>query len=222
MSYKRQINPLKIKSGLELTADLIGIGFMLSGKSAPNPNIEDSLLSAAKEGMAGDFRTLSLLVNWLEIHLPYVNADRMNRILQQENEERLKAFWIAIAQRFKTDRRFASLARKMRGRQIDLIESKSSYLLQTKGCDPRFEKTCLRVPAGLLRHRPKDILSPNELAKHHIGYRYRIIMGPSYRADMWAQIELQPNLSTAELARVCYGSFATAWKVIQDKKLVAA
>ena len=54
------------------------------------------------------------------------------------------------------------------------------------------------------------------------GYKYRVIMGPSYRADMWAQTELSPEISASELARSCYGSFATAWKVIQDRKLLAA
>jgi len=38
-------------------------------------------------------------------------------------------------------------------------------------------------------------------------------MGPSYRADMWATLEAEPQLSAAELARRTYGSFASAWHV---------
>ena len=41
----------------------------------------------------------------------------------------------------------------------------------------------------------------------------RVMMGPGYRADMWAAIEAEPHLSAAELARLTYGSFATAWNV---------
>jgi hypothetical protein len=39
------------------------------------------------------------------------------------------------------------------------------------------------------------------------------MMGPSYRADMWAALESEPQLAVAELARRTYGSFATAWNV---------
>jgi len=41
-------------------------------------------------------------------------------------------------------------------------------------------------------------------------------MGPSYRADMWAELDQDPSLSAAKLARRAYGSFATAWHVKQD------
>ena len=51
-------------------------------------------------------------------------------------------------------------------------------------------------------------------------YRYRVLIGPSYRADMWATLDREPGLSAAELARRSYGSFATAWKVKQDWALL--
>ena len=48
------------------------------------------------------------------------------------------------------------------------------------------------------------------LARRHPAYRYRVMMGPSYRADMWAALATQPNLTTAQIARQAYGSYATA------------
>jgi hypothetical protein len=42
------------------------------------------------------------------------------------------------------------------------------------------------------------------------------MLGPSYRADMWAELETDPGLAAAELARRTYGSFATAWHVKHD------
>jgi hypothetical protein len=42
------------------------------------------------------------------------------------------------------------------------------------------------------------------------------MLGPSYRADMGAELEADPALSPAELARRTYGSFATAWQVKHD------
>jgi len=46
------------------------------------------------------------------------------------------------------------------------------------------------------------------------------MMGPTYRADMWAALEQDPNLTAAEIARRAYGSFATAWQVRRDFGLV--
>lgn len=48
------------------------------------------------------------------------------------------------------------------------------------------------------------------------------MIGPTYRADMWAALEADPDLSAAELARRTYGSFATAWHVRRDFALVAS
>lgn len=222
MSFKRMVAPLAFKTGEQLTKDLIGIGFLLSASGNSNPNIEDSILAAAIEGVAGDFRTLGLLVDWLDIHLPYVNADRLLRVLENEKNDSYLAFWASIAQRHKGDRRFASLTRKFRGKKINIFGTQSDFLIRKKGEDARFEGTCLQVPEGILRHRSSDILSPKDLTSRHVTYRYRVIMGPSYRADMWAAHELNPNISASELARSCYGSFATAWKVIHDRNLIAA
>ena len=47
-------------------------------------------------------------------------------------------------------------------------------------------------------------------------------MGPTYRSDMWAVLEVNPGITAAELARRTYGSFATAWKVKRDWELLHA
>jgi hypothetical protein len=39
---------------------------------------------------------------------------------------------------------------------------------------------------------------------------------------MWAELEREPSLSAAELARRTYGSFATAWQVKLAWNLLAA
>lgn len=40
-------------------------------------------------------------------------------------------------------------------------------------------------------------------AKQHRAYSFRVVMGPSYRADAWAALDPDPSLSTA-LARQTY------------------
>ena len=64
--------------------------------------------------------------------------------------------------------------------------------------------------------RPADVLTPPELVARHPAYRARVLIGPTYRADMWAALEEDRDLSAAELARRAYGSFATAWAVRRD------
>ncbi len=47
-------------------------------------------------------------------------------------------------------------------------------------------------------------------------------MGPSFRADVWTALERAPDLSIADVARKASCSFATAWQVAQDYRLLRA
>ena len=76
------------------------------------------------------------------------------------------------------------------------------------------------MPANVLRDRAADVQPPAELARRHRAYRCRVLIGPSYRADMWAALADDPALSAAALARKTYGSFATAWRVRRDFALL--
>jgi hypothetical protein len=138
-----------------LTAAMVGIGMNFAASAARDPNIEDTLLHASVEGMdKGDLRVLAVLVTWFGIHAPWVNADRLTKLVSGSRSARVRAFWSALARWQGKDRRFARLA--------------------------------------------------------------KIMIGPSYRADMWAELENEPDLSASELARRAYGSFATAWHVRRD------
>ena len=44
-------------------------------------SIEDSIIGASIEAIAVDYPTLAFLMDWLEIHSEFVNADRLLRIL---------------------------------------------------------------------------------------------------------------------------------------------
>lgn len=210
-------------TGDELTGSLVGIGCNLAATAVPEPNIEDTLVSASIEGMdRHDLRVLDLLVTWLEVHHAHVNADRLIRATGTLESARARAFWAAAGSWLEADRRLARLAGICEREPVDVLPGKSTYLLQQKGEDPRFAGTPIRIPNGMLRGRRSDVLSPTRLARHHRGYYYRVLMGPSYRADMWAALERNPEMSCAELARQTYGSFATAWQVREDWKLLAA
>lgn len=223
MAYKRVTAPCVLLRGDDLTRAMAGIGMRFAVEPTQNPNIEDTLFAASIEGMEhDDLRILSVLVTWMQIHYPWINADRLTRAVSSEQSKRVRAFWTAIATWMKKDRRFARMAMLYSGPRIDVLKIGTDFQIKRKGEDSRFENTPLRVPSDVLRHRQSDVLTPTELARIHRTYRQRILMGPIYRADMWSTLEADSTLSAAELARRTYGSFATAWQVKKDYEILSA
>lgn len=217
MSFHRNILPGQLIEEAALTSHLIGMGIRLQGRAKKHVNIEDGLYSASVEGMAGDLRVLSLLVDWIDLHYQRIIVDRLFRIVSESSEIRVRAFWAAIAQWKKTDPRFKRFRSLHHGNRLDLLPTGTDFHLSKKGEDARFSGSPLRVPEGVgLRQRASDILSPKELAKHHLPYYFRLLIGATYRADMWAYLTLDPELTPSELARRSYGSFATAWHVKEE------
>lgn len=223
MTFKRVSFPSEIMKGEALTRAMVGIGMNFAASPMDQPNIEDTLLAASREGMEGDdLRVLALLTQWLGLHASWINVDRLSLIADRGETDRVHAFWSGVAQWQSKDRRFARLARVHEGPRLDLLRTGTAFHINRSGEDPRFAEGPLRVPAGVLRDRPGDVLSPSELARLHETYRRRILLGPSYRADMWAELERDPTLSASELARRAYGSFATAWHVKRDWDVLKA
>jgi len=184
--------------------------------SPEEPNIEDTLLFASIEGMErGSLRVLAILVTWFGIHGERVNADRLTQLVRHQSP-RVRAFWQSMARWRAKDRRFARLARAYRGPRLDLLDEGTEFHLARHGEDSRFKHGALRVPANVLRDRPGDVSTPEQLARSHRAYRQRVILGPSYRADMWAALEAEPHLSVADLARRAYASFGAASHTRRD------
>ena len=222
MSFKRIVMPETFATGKALTGDLIGIGMLLAGKRKANVNIENTLVAASLEGLGGDLRVLSLLVDWFDAHSERVNADRLYRMVTTLESKSVHAFWSALSLWKKADPRFLKLASSYKGPRINLLTTGTDFQISRHGEDTRFVGTPLRAPKGAgLRHRPADILPPERIARIHRAYYYRIIIGPTYRADMWADLEQDPELSAAELARRSYGSFATAWQVKREWQILS-
>lgn len=221
MGFRRLTCPRLALEGAALTAALVGIGMAFAAEPMPNPKLEDTLLAASIEGMErDDLRVLAILMSWLEVHAAWINADRLTALVGEQSSMRIRAFWGAVAHWLGKDRRFARLSKIYEGPRLDLLVTGTYFHLRRSGEDPRFAGGPLRVPAGILRDRKGDVLTPTELARIHGAYRRRILLGPSYRADMWAELDQEPGLSAAELARRTYGSFATAWHVKRDWELL--
>ena len=222
MPFKRVLLPKKLKQGDPLTADLIGIGIQFGGSGTKAPNIEDTIVAGSVEGITKpDYRLMSVLVDWLSVHYSRLNVDRLTKlVLSKElvSEPLVRVFWCAFAQSL-SDARFSKLSHVYKGSRVDFLGESTEFRVKRKGEDQRFEGTCLRIPNGLFRKRPNDVLTARELAKRHLPYYYRVLIGPSYRADTWAMIQLFPNSTAASLARRTYSDHRTAWEVIRDYRI---
>jgi len=120
------------------------------------------------------------------------------------------------------DRRLARLVAAYAGPPVDLLPTGTEFQIERRGEDERFALSALRTPNGTLRDRAADVLSPEALIRHHAGYRNRVLMGPSFRADVWSVLEQAPELPIAELARRASCSFATEWQAARDYRLLRA
>jgi len=209
--------------GEVLTGRMVGIGMNFAGPPERDADIEATLVHASQLGMDdGDLRVLSVLTTWLGVHQAHVNADRLVRLATAETSERVRAYWAAIASWLAKDRRLARLNATYDGPRVDLLPVGTDFQLKRRGEDPRFIGSKLKVPTGTLRDREDDVLSPEALARRHAGYRNRLLIGPSWRADVWTVLERSPDLSVAEVARRAACSFATAWQVVRDFKVLHA
>lgn len=206
-----------------ITARMAGIGMNFAAEPERDADLESTLVYASQLGMDdGDLRVLSVLTTWLGVHHPHVNADRLVRLARAETSERVRAYWAAIALWLAKDRRLARLRSSYRGPRVDLLPVGTDFQMKRRGEDPRFLDSKLRVPSGTLRDRAEDVLPPETLARRHAGYRNRLLIGPTWRADVWTVLERTPKLSVAEVARRARCSFATAWQVCQDFKVLRA
>lgn len=223
MAFNRATSPELTPAPDALTARMVGIGMNFAAKGDADADIESTLLHASALGMDdGDLRVLAVLTTWLGVHHTHVNADRLVRLVGAHSSERVRAYWSAIATWLKKDRRLARLAGAYDGAPIELLPTGTAFQIKRRGEDERFAGSRLRVPKGTLRDRREDVLSPEVLVRRHVGYRNRVLMGPSFRADVWTALDQAPDLSIADVARKASCSFATAWQAAQDYRLLRA
>jgi len=221
MAFSRQPLLDERPDAKTLTADMVGIGMNFAATSNPDAKIEETLVRASALGMdEHDLRVLSVLTTWLGVHHDYLNADRLVRCVSEHPSQRVRAYWSTVAFWLGKDRRLARLRKLYDGSAVDLLPVGTDFQLARRGEDERFAGSVLRVPAGTLRDREADVLSPAELARRHAGYRNRVRLGPTWRADVWTVLEHAPHAPIAEVAKRAGCSFATAWQVVRDFSLL--
>lgn len=223
MTFKRSSSSREHPAADVITARMVGIGMNFAADGEVDADVEGTLVDASVLGMEEhDLRVLAVLTTWLGVHHAHVNADRLVRLVKAQESARVRAYWSAVATWLRKDRRFARLLALYRGAPAEILATGTAFQIARRGEDDRFTGTKLRVPRGTLRDRSDDVLEPSMLVNKHAGYRNRVLMGPSWRADVWTVLEKAPDVSIAEVARRASCSFATAWQAAQDFRLLAA
>ena len=217
MAHIRELIPINTDSSRMLAS----IGCNINALPLVNADIEYTLYRASQESLENlDFRTLSLIVHWIDIHGSIVNIPRLKRFLRTSNTE-TQQLWGAIAQWKQEQKKWASLIRLNHPNQRwDLLPAGTDFQISRKGEDPRFIDTKLRIPNGLLPIREGDVLSLKYLIQHHPTVANRVRFGVCLRADLWTHLEIEPNLSVAQLAKRVGCAFASAWEVKRDFDLL--
>ncbi len=227
-------NSFIIKEGKSLDSDLQAIGFNLKcKKESIAPNIEASIVSASVEAVNyQDNRIGGLLVDWITAHYLRMNVDRLTKFVFSLDDvvyKFVKIFWCANAQRlYPKDQRFKRLSALYRGKRINFsdrfVKNKqqkvTKMLIEMKEEDERFKGTCIRVHRGYFSERPHQIFPVSVIAKKHLSYHYRVMMGPSYRADLWALLKMYPNISAYALGKKAHCSYRTAYIAKKDYELL--
>ena len=217
VSYKRSTLLAPRPDDVSLTQAMAGVGMNFAVEADHRADIEVTLLHASQLGMEGhDLRVLSVLTTWLGVHYKHLNVDRLVRGAHELTSQWARAYWAAVAAWLSQDRRFHRLLSLHEGAPVELLQVGSAFQIARHGEDERFKGSALLVPKGTLRDRAVDVLTPVTLAQKHPVYRGRVLMGASWRADVWVALESDPNMSVSELARRVGCSFATAWQVAQD------
>jgi hypothetical protein len=219
--YHRRDAPKTIYTGEALTARLLGIGIRFSTEAIRDPNIEDVLISAAHGAvMDGEGRLWTTLLDWWSVHHPCVNADRLVRALKELDLKPLQAFFAGLAQSMEPQGRFHALASIYRGPRLVIFNEEYRYRLARDGEAERFQGTALAVPSSLYQESTRDVFSQKELCAWHANYRWRVMIGPTFRADLWVACERGFSRTAYALAQETYCSLGAARRVLQDYELV--
>lgn len=131
-----------------------------------------------------DLRVLAVLTTWIGVHHARIHADRLVRGVRTHDSPRIRAYWAAVALWLAKDRRLARLTQPPDAPALPLLPVGTDFQIARRGEDERFAGSPLRVPAGTLRDRTADVLAPEVLVRRHPGYRHRVLLGPTWRADV--------------------------------------
>lgn len=142
---------------------LSGLGMNFSTPPEYTKNTEETVFRASLYAIQNqDYRTLSVLVLWLQTYGGLLSFRVLLRLSKRTHPVVL-AFWEAIQFLFLKKKKNYTFKTKGRYRLDPFL---SDFLLRRQGEDPRFARSPLLLPQGMLREREADILPYREAWQH--------------------------------------------------------
>lgn len=210
---------------------LEAIGFRLAhAASSSRPpddheaDIERTLLDALTE-LPSDRRLASLLFSWVKVHGAHVIVEKLRKLAGPARfDPDSPAIWLSALAAFAVEngvRKWSKLLVKP-PRVILLYPAElTESAIALKGAIKWLEAAGFLVPAGSLRIREDDVLSPAELVRHNRQFRNRYLYGASWRADIITAIQEGCTRPAAIVRRVgC--SYEPAHRISREYTLAVA
>lgn len=209
-------------SNLSLDQKLSYIGVQLAGvekiKYFQWIDIENTLYVASLE-VSKDSRLFSLLCSWVSVHGDYVIIEKLMKLQKKQNSPWLVA--VAICALNMGFHQWKRLIVKQKGLRalVDTDLALSSIAL--KGEEANFRKFGFLIPKGIIRIRPSDIRTSEQLIKGNLQYRNRLLFGASWRADIVTAINMGSK-NPYQIAKILGCSYEPAHRIFKEYFLATA
>jgi hypothetical protein len=202
----------------------IGVGFAVKVPESKRraADIEESLLDASAAIVAGSGdRIPAPLFSWISVHGERVNVERLRKLMARFDEEQEHLVWIAAFAFFGLSlgqSRWKLLAKAPDGEFALVNLEAARRLVAMKGQVSWAVGTGFLIPNGSVTISPKNVLSPEQLARVCDQYRNRLIFGTCWRADIATAIARGAS-TPSEAARASGSSYEPAHRVMQELRL---
>lgn len=202
----------------------LGPGRVLRQPDQVGVDIERTLLDAILE-VPTDRRLASVLFTWIKVHGNYVIVEKLRKLSRREPwRGRDELAWLIGLARWAVENggsKWRKLVTPIPGPIYLFDPGVSESAIRRKGAVPWLEEVGFRVPAGSLRIREGDVMTPEELAAVNLQYRNRYRYGPSWRADIVTAIESGID-TPAAIARHVGCSYEPAHRVLREWRVATA
>lgn len=226
-----RLSSRRISVDVTLDHRLQAIGFRLAlsvsaarASRHPDADIERTLIDALAE-LPSDRRLASLLFTWVKVHGAHVIVEKLRKLAGSARMlPGSPTIWLSALAAFAIengDRKWSALLVKPPMPLFLYPVEFTRSAIALKGAIPWLESAGFLLPAGSLRIREDDVLSPAELIRRNRQYRNRYLYGASWRADIITAIEEGHSRPAAIVRRVgC--SYEPAHRIFNEYMLATA
>ncbi len=180
-------------------------------------DIESTLLDAAYEARE-DGRLRSLLFSWFYVHADRVNVEKFFKLAEKVKTNRGANSiinGIAVFGAINGHQRYKKHIRRSPENEFLIGKEETDSFEKIHGLKEDWFQYGVKVPKKLIRIRPEDILTIQELSRRNLQFKNRLLIGASWRADIITAIEWGAK-TPSEIKRNTGCSYEPAHRVFHE------